>query len=36
VIDTRSAWFKAEAASVQATMGADFSACDIRIPVEVK
>jgi peptidylprolyl isomerase len=36
VIDTRSAWFKAEAASVQATMGADFSACDIKIPVEVK
>jgi len=36
VVDTRSAWFKAEAAATQARMGADFSPCDIRIPAEVK
>ena len=36
VIDPKSAWFKAETASVLARMGADFSPCEIRIPVEVK
>ena len=36
VIDPKSAWFKAEAASVIARMGADFTPCDIPIPVEVK
>jgi peptidylprolyl isomerase len=36
VVDTRGAWFKAEVARVRAAKGADFSACDIDIPVEVK
>jgi peptidylprolyl isomerase len=36
VVDPTSAWFKAEVASVRAKMGADFTACAIRIPSEVK
>lgn len=36
VIDTRSAWFKTEIARVRTAKGADFSACDLDIPVEVK
>jgi peptidylprolyl isomerase len=36
VIDPGSAWFKAEIASVRSRMGADFTACEIRIPSEVK
>jgi peptidylprolyl isomerase len=36
VIDTKGAWFKAEAARVRAAKGAAFTACDIDIPVEVK
>ncbi|HEY8617498.1 peptidylprolyl isomerase [Phenylobacterium sp.] len=36
VIDPKSAWFKAEIARVRAAKGADFSACDVNIPVEVK
>jgi peptidylprolyl isomerase len=36
VVDTKSAWFKAEADRLRNTKGADFSACDIDIPVEVK
>ena len=36
VIDPASAWFKAEIANVRGEMGADFTACAIRIPSEVK
>lgn len=36
VIDPKSPWFKAEIANVRAKMGADFTACAIRIPSEVK
>lgn len=36
VIDPNSAWFKAEIESVRTRMGADFTACEIRIPSEVK
>jgi peptidylprolyl isomerase len=36
VIDPNSAWFKAEVASVRGAMGADFTACAIKIPSEVK
>jgi peptidylprolyl isomerase len=36
VIDTKGAWFKAEAERVRAANGAAFSACDIEIPAEVK
>lgn len=36
VIDTRGAWFKAEIARVRAARGADFTACDVIIPIEVK
>jgi peptidylprolyl isomerase len=36
VIDPKSAWFKAEIDSARARMGADFSACAIRIPSEIK
>ncbi|HEX5378014.1 MAG TPA: peptidylprolyl isomerase [Phenylobacterium sp.] len=36
VIDPASPWFKAEIANVRASMGADFTACAIRIPSEVK
>ena len=36
VIDPSSAWFKAEIESVRTRMGADFTACEIRIPSEVK
>jgi peptidylprolyl isomerase len=36
VIDPKSAWFKAEIARARAAKGADFTACDIEIPVEVK
>ena len=36
VIDPKSAWFRAEIESARARMGADFSACAIRIPSEVK
>jgi peptidylprolyl isomerase len=35
-IDPNSAWFKAEIASARAKAGADFTACAIRIPSEVK
>ncbi len=35
-IDPKSAWFKAEVARVRAREGADFSPCDIDIPVQVK
>jgi peptidylprolyl isomerase len=36
IIDPASAWFKAAAARMSATKGADFSACDMDIPVEVQ
>jgi peptidylprolyl isomerase len=36
VIDTAGKWFKAEYARVQAAEGANFSPCDVNIPVEVK
>lgn len=36
VIDPASKWFKAEVARAQAAAGANFTACDINIPVEVK
>lgn len=36
VIDPKSAWFKAEVERVRAAQGADFTACAIDIPVEVK
>lgn len=36
VIDPNGAWFKAEIARVRAQKGADFTACDVTIPVEVK
>ncbi|RAK52266.1 peptidylprolyl isomerase [Phenylobacterium deserti] len=36
VIDPKSAWFKGEIDRVRATKGADFSACDVNIPAEVK
>jgi peptidylprolyl isomerase len=36
VVDTKSAWFKKEIDRVRAAKGADFSACDVSIPVEVK
>lgn len=36
VIDTRSPWFKREIERVRAARGADFSACDVTLPVEVK
>jgi peptidylprolyl isomerase len=36
VIEPKSAWFKSEIESVRTAKGADFSACDVRIPVEVK
>ncbi|MES2340800.1 MAG: peptidylprolyl isomerase [Pseudomonadota bacterium] len=36
VIDPNSAWFKAEVANVRGAMGADFTACAIKIPSEVK
>ncbi|MFL5295361.1 MAG: peptidylprolyl isomerase [Phenylobacterium sp.] len=36
VIDPKGAWFKAEVARMRAAKGADFTACDVTIPVEVK
>jgi len=36
VIDPAGPWFKAEVARARAAKGADFSACDVNIPVEVK
>ncbi len=36
VIDDKSPWFKAEVEHVRAQMGADFTACAIKIPAEVK
>jgi peptidylprolyl isomerase len=36
VIDPKSAWFKSEIERTRAAKGADFSACDVRIPAEVK
>lgn len=36
VIDPKSAWFKREIDRVRAAKGADFTACDVAIPVEVK
>ena len=36
VIDPKGSWFKAEIARTRALKGADFSACDVEIPVEVK
>ncbi len=36
VIDPKSAWFKAEIEWVRASKGADFTACDINVPSEVK
>ena len=36
VIDPKGAWFKAEIARVRNAKGAEFSACDVNIPVEVK
>lgn len=36
VIDPQGAWFKAEIARVRALKGADFTACDVQIPVEVR
>lgn len=36
VIDPKGAWFKAELERVRRLKGADFSACDVEIPSEVK
>jgi peptidylprolyl isomerase len=36
VIDPKSAWFKSEIEWVRSAKGADFTACDIEIPAEVK
>ena len=36
VIDTRGAWFKAEVGRLRTAKGAEFSACDVEIPSEVK
>ncbi len=36
VIDPAGPWFKAEIARARAAKGAEFSACDVNIPVEVK
>lgn len=36
VIDPAGPWFKAEIARAQAAAGANFTACDVNIPVEVK
>jgi len=36
VIDPKGLWFKAEIARALAAKGADFSACDVEVPVEVK
>ena len=36
VIDPKGPWFKAEIERVRAAKGADFSACNVDIPVEVK
>jgi peptidylprolyl isomerase len=36
VIDPAKPWFKAEIERVRAMKGADFSACDVQMPVEVK
>jgi peptidylprolyl isomerase len=36
VIDPAGKWFKAEIARAQAAAGANFTACDVNIPVEVK
>ena len=36
VIDPAGKWFKAEIARAQAAGGASFTACDVKIPVEVK
>ena len=36
VIDPRGPWFKSEIERVRSAKGADFSACDVKIPVEVK
>jgi peptidylprolyl isomerase len=36
VIDPRSAWFKSEIEWVRTAKGADFTACNVEIPVEVK
>jgi peptidylprolyl isomerase len=36
VIDPAGKWFKAEVARAQAAGGANFTACDVNIPVEVK
>jgi peptidylprolyl isomerase len=36
VIDPQGPWFKTEVARVRAAKGADFTACDVDIPVEVK
>jgi peptidylprolyl isomerase len=36
VVDTKSAWFKAQIERVRAARGADFTACDVEVPAEVK
>jgi peptidylprolyl isomerase len=36
VIDPKGPWFKAEIERVRAAKGADFTACDVDLPVEVK
>lgn len=36
VIDPKGPWFRAEIERVRAAKGADFTACDVEIPVEVK
>ncbi|HZZ32980.1 MAG TPA: peptidylprolyl isomerase, partial [Phenylobacterium sp.] len=36
VVDTKGPWFKSEIDRVRAAKGADFTACDVDIPVEVK
>jgi peptidylprolyl isomerase len=36
VVDTKGPWFKSEIERVRAAKGADFTACDVDIPVEVK
>jgi len=36
IIDPKGAWFKAEIEWVRSSKGADFSACDVDVPAEVK
>jgi len=36
VVDTAGPWFAAQVAQMRAEDGADFSACNLKIPSEVK